>query len=181
MPRKQRTPLPLPERKALAIVARDALDAVIHQFHQASSGWESAAESSALGARQAMEAVSLLKSADRERDALAAANLAANKRIVELEYERDEERRKVDALLESSALLRDERDAARTELARLTTPRPIAEAPRDGTWVLLQWAHQGIWEVGYPDHGEFRGRHGLVLHSAHNPPSHFLPLPEVKP
>ena len=122
-----------------------------------------------------------LRVSERERDAIAAANLAANKRIVELEYERDEERRKVDALLESSALLRDERDAARAELARLTTPRPIAEAPRDGTWVLLQWAHQGIWEVGYPDHGEFRGRHGLVLHSAHNPPSHFLPLPEVKP
>ena len=118
---------------------------------------------------------------EEERRALQSANLAANKRIVELEYERDEERRKVDALLESSALLRDERDAARAELARLTTPRPIAEAPRDGTWVLLQWAHQGIWEVGYPDHGEFRGRHGLVLHSAHNPPSHFLPLPEVKP
>ena len=131
----------------------------------------------------------------QERDALAAANLAANKRIVELEQERDAAKRQISALenqLVNAAALRiedeahcerliAERDAARAELARLTTPRPIAEAPRDGTWVLLQWAHQGIWEVGYPDHGEFRGRHGLVLHSAHNPPSHFLPLPEVKP
>lgn len=48
----------------------------------------------------------------RERDALAAANVAANKRIVALEHERD---------------------AARAALARLTTPRPIAEAPRDGS------------------------------------------------
>ena len=56
------------------------------------------------------------RKAEQERDSLAAANLAANKRIVELEQERDEERRKVDALLESSALLRDERDAARAEL-----------------------------------------------------------------
>ena len=52
-----------------------------------------------------------------DRDEYAAANLAANKRIVALEHERD---------------------AARAELARLTTPRPIAEAPRD-TEILGYW------------------------------------------
>ena len=52
-----------------------------------------------------------------DRDEYAAANLAANKRIVELEHERDE---------------------ARSKLSRLTTPRPIAEAPRDGSPVLCE-------------------------------------------
>ena len=52
-----------------------------------------------------------------ERDEIAAANVAANKRIETLQHERD---------------------AARAELARLTTPRPIAEAPRDGSPVLCE-------------------------------------------
>ena len=56
-----------------------------------------------------------------ERDEIAAANVAANKRIVELEHERD---------------------AARAELARLTTPRPIAEAPREsGKQFIALWMH----------------------------------------
>lgn len=65
-----------------------------------------------------IDVVAALKASDeraRRAEELAAANLAANKRIVELEHERD---------------------AARAELARLTTPRPIAEAPRDGTVVI---------------------------------------------
>ena len=58
-----------------------------------------------------------LKEATAIVEPLKSANLAANKRIVELEQERD---------------------AARAELARLTTPRPIAEAPRDGSPVLCE-------------------------------------------
>jgi len=169
MPRKQRTPLPLPERKALAIAARDALDAVIYQFHQASSGWESTAESSSLGARQAVEVVSLLKSANRERDELAAANLAANKRIVELEHDRD---------------------AARAELARLTTPRPIAEAPRKaGSQIIALWMHGDVVESldvvcwadmddgEHPERKFWMNTAGDVVEHMTN----YLPLPEVKP
>lgn len=96
----------------------------------------------------------------KERDALAAANVAANKRIVELEHERD---------------------AARAELARLTTPRPIADAPRDGkrilaympsteTWMVLVWlVRKECWAC--PD----------FPHVGYYDPSHYLPLPEVKP
>ena len=99
-----------------------------------------------------------LRVSERERDAIAAANLAANKRIVELEHERD---------------------AACAELARLTTPRPIAEAPRDGTWILGVWLdiHASVptsirWVVdAWVDEN----------HENLNEPSHYLPLPEVKP
>ena len=86
----------------------------------------------------------------RERDALAAANVAANKRIVALEHERDERTRMEDGLhdalracdesrnelIDGLRTARDtmdlgkrliqtltaDRDAARAELARLTTP-----------------------------------------------------------
>jgi len=104
-------------------------------------------------------AAALKASEERARKAeeLAAANLAANKRIVELEHERD---------------------AARAELARLTTPRPIAEAPRDGTVILGLWAPdlahpvpvawmEDLWLADF----------GPVAKE----PSHYLPLPEVKP
>ena len=85
-----------------------------------------------------------------DRDEYAAANLAANKRIVALEHERD---------------------AARAELARLTTPRPIAEAPRDGTWVLGLWWGRAIpvvvqWTEGS---GWTDGEYDLK-------PTRFLPL-----
>jgi len=91
-----------------------------------------------------------------DRDEYAAANLAANKRIVELEHERDE---------------------ARSKLSRLTTPRPIAEAPRDGKRSLLHWEHQDTWEVGYGGREGFYDKCGRLLHSSENPPTHFLPLP----
>jgi len=148
----------------------------------------------------------------KERDALAAANLAANKRIVELEQERDAAKRQISALenqLVNAAALRiedeahcerliAERDAARAELARLTTerdemaaeivflrkrlsdlttPRPIAEAPRDGKRSLLHWEHQDTWEVGYGGREGFYDKCGRLLHSSENPPTHFLPLP----
>ena len=142
----------------------------------------------------------------RERDDLAAANLAANKRIVELEQEtdrlitqRDHWEEQVgdmaasagceeefsnwhdhkDCVEERVAVLKTERDAARAELARLTTPRPIAEAPRDGTWILGVWLdiHASVptsirWVVdAWVDEN----------HENLNEPSHYLPLPEVKP
>lgn len=94
----------------------------------------------------------------RERDDLAAANLAANKRIEELEHERD---------------------AARAEFARLTTPRPIAEAPKDGTWILGVWldSHASVptairWVVdAWADESQENLKE----------PTHYLPLPDVKP
>ena len=98
-----------------------------------------------------------LRVSERERDAIAAANLAANKRIVELEHERD---------------------AACAELARLTTPRPIVEAPTDkpvlGIWIdhrgnkcveVLRWC--GYWH----------GSDGTPLYRE----AEYLPLPKVKP
>ena len=104
-----------------------------------------------------------LRVSERERDAIAAANLAANKRIVELEYERDEERRKVDALLESSALLRDERDAARAELARLTTPlasAELAQIEREHATVAANFDHDG---VSPKDSAEAHRNRGVLL------------------
>jgi hypothetical protein len=106
------------------------------------------------------ESTERARKAEQERDDLAAANLAANKRIEELEHERD---------------------AARAELARLTTPRPIAEAPRDGTrilaympstetWMVLVWlVRKECWAC--PD----------FPHVGYYDPAEYLPLPEVKP
>lgn len=95
-----------------------------------------------------------------DRDEYAAANLAANKRIVELERERDE---------------------ARAELARLTTPRPIAEAPKDGAWI------GAIWEDMDAEDCQCYGPIAVVKWrgtgwedsdgDGYEPPSHFLPLP----
>ena len=98
-----------------------------------------------------------------DRDEYAAANVAANKRIAALEYERD---------------------AARAELARLTTPRPIAEAPKDGTWI------GAIWEDMDAEDCQRYGPIAVVKWrgtgwedsdgDGYEPPSHFLPLP-VRP
>ena len=107
-------------------------------------------------------AAALKASEERARKAeeLAAANLAANKRIVELERERDE---------------------ARAELARLTTPRPIAEAPKDGAWI------GAIWEDMDAEDCQCYGPIAVVKWrgtgwedsdgDGYEPPSHFLPLP----
>lgn len=78
-----------------------------------------------------------------------------------------------------------DRDAARAELACLTTPRPIAEAPRDGTWI------GAVWEDMTP---EECARFGLIAvvrwngtrwedsdGDGYEPPTHYIPLPEVKP
>ena len=129
---------------------------------------------------------------EEERRALQSANLAANKRIVELEQERDAAKRQISALenqLVNAAALRiedeahcerliAERDAARAELARLTTPRPIAEAPTDkpvlGIWIdhrgnkcveVLRWGGRWMGALGTPLYRE----------------AEYLPMPEVKP
>ena len=100
------------------------------------------------------------ETAEKQRDDLAAANVAANKRIVELEHERD---------------------AARAELARLTTPRPIAEAPKDGAWIGAIWEdmdaedcqrYEPIAVVKWRGTG-WEDSDG----DGYEPPSHFLPLP----
>ena len=98
-----------------------------------------------------------------ERDEIAAANVAANKRIETLQHERD---------------------AARAELARLTTPRPIAEAPKDGAWI------GAIWEDMDAEDCQRYGPIAVVKWrgtgwedsdgDGYEPPSHFLPLP-VRP
>ena len=95
-----------------------------------------------------------------DRDEYAAANLAANKRIVELEHERDE---------------------ARSKLSRLTTPRPIAEAPATGKV-------RGLWlddngkvereEVVHVSDGYMRDWHDEPFFCPiMGDPTHFLPLP----
>jgi len=75
-----------------------------------------------------------------------------------------------------------ERDAARAELARLTTPRPIAEAPRDGTWVLLPFSTSKWDACRGPSPQYVTARwfaaawvdpQGAML----TEPSHYLPLP----
>ncbi len=67
-----------------------------------------------------------------------------------------------------------ERDAARAELARLTTPRPIAEAPKDGTWIV------GFWDDAPPKvirrwAEQWRDYMGASV--AWRGLTHFLPLP----
>lgn len=83
---------------------------------------------------------------------------------------------------EIAAELRAERDAARAELARLTTPRPIAEAPRDGTWVKIHWSVQQYpylrsvrWAVARyaPDCFVWVDERQEPLLE----PTHYLPLP----
>lgn len=85
---------------------------------------------------------------------------------------------------QTNAVARDcirERDAARAELARLTTPRPIAEAPRDGTRILAfmpsteTWMVLVVWLVpkecwACPD----------FPHVGYYDPTHFFPLPAEK-
>ena len=184
------------------------------------------------------------RKAEQERDAFAAANLAANKRIVELEHERDEWMRRAEGwesesaiaterfnrlataqpgepldmdcgdsscmfatvrggmrtnggcrCLESLGFCRGPHDSLRRMAAEivslrkrlldLTTPRPIAEAPRDGTWVLGYWDETTRLDAGRYSrflvvqwlHDEWLDEDGDEL----NEPSHYLPLPEVKP
>lgn len=70
-------------------------------------------------------------------------------------------------------------EALKNELARLTTPRPIEEAPKDGTWVL------GLWEdaTRAPVVMRYDSESGLWMDESgdrYMRPAHFLPLP-VKP
>ena len=142
-----------------------------------------------------------LRVSERDRDALAAANLAANKRIVELEHERDAallaaqgaRRTAFNAEQKAKALDAVQRDTIarleaqvkelRAELARLTTPRPIAEAPRDGTWVLCKssagWKEGQFCGVNFdpPTCLGWFGRDNRELRRV----TDYLPLPEVKP
>jgi len=160
------------------------------------------------------------KKAEHQRDALAAANLAANKRIVELGHDRDAARAELaqpsicpnctatlrrldrmdstgyaayaldkarkDATGQNKRAQRVEQEAKalRAELARLTTPRPIAEAPRDGTWVQIHWNKKqypqlkGVrWAIAryVPDCFVWVGERQEPLLE----PTEYLPLPEV--
>ena len=140
----------------------------------------------------------------RDRDALAAANLAANKRIVELEHERDAallaaqgaRRTAFNAEQKAKALDAVQRDTIarleaqvkelRAELARLTTPRPIVEAPRDGTWVLLPFSTSKWDACRGPSPQYVTARWFAAAWADPNgalltEPSHYLPLPDVKP
>ena len=132
----------------------------------------------------------------RDRDALAAANLAANKRIVELEHERDAallaaqgaRRTAFNAEQKAKALDAVQRDTIarleaqvkelRAELARLTMPRPIVEAPTDRPVLGIWIDHRGnkCVEVLRWD-GRWRGALGTPLYRE----AEYLPMPEVKP
>ena len=134
--------------------------------------------------------------ARQDRDEYAAANLAANKRIVELEQETDglhdalrtcDESRKelIDGLKTARdtldlgkrliQALQHERDTARAELARLTTPRPIAEAPKDERSRILARGRDGQWREMRLVRGEWRwfGAGNEHIES----PTEYLPLP----
>jgi hypothetical protein len=145
--------------------------------------------------------------ARQDRDEYAAANLAANKRIVELEQETDglhdalrtcDESRKelIDGLKTARdtldlgkrliQALQHERDAARAELARLTTPRPIEEAPKDSrTQIVALWMDGNeiesmdvvIWaDMDDGEHPERKFWMNMAGDSVEHM-THFLPLP----
>jgi len=82
-------------------------------------------------------------------------------------------------IAEAKALeMAQELAALKSALARLTTPRPIEEAPKDGTWVLVYWdmqPHEPPIVVQAAARGWWDG-----LRYVEPQPTHFLPLP-VKP
>ena len=127
---------------------------------------------------------------------LATALRAECKRIVELEQETDglhdalrtcDESRKelIDGLKTARdtldlgkrliQALQHERDTARAELARLTTPRPIAEAPKDERSRILARGRDGQWREMRLVRGEWRwfGAGNEHIES----PTEYLPLP----
>lgn len=70
----------------------------------------------------------------------------------------------------------------RAELRRLTTPRPIEEAPKDGTWVLGMWPESNEWPpIVMRWTGKEWQREDPAARDEGYMPTHFLPLPEVKP
>lgn len=188
-------------------------------------------------------AAALKASEERARKAeeLAAANLAANKRIVALEHERDEWMRRAEGweseaaiaaerfnrlaaaqpgepldmdcgdsgcafaktrsgmrtnggcrCLESLGFCRGQTDSLRKmaaeivslrkRLSNLTTPRPIADAPRDGTWILGCWPESNEWPpIVMHWTGKEWQREDPAERDEGYMPTHYLPLPEVKP
>lgn len=161
--------------------------------------------------------IASLRCAEGSLKEYAAANVAANKRIEALEYERDEAREWVRKMVRETQTLTCvycghayppgtpthgsevltahieqcerhparrlvlERDAARAELARLTTPRPIAEAPKDGRDVLVLWINENdrnvTPEVMYWDDERAKWMRGAESEIWEQQPTHFLPLP----
>ena len=185
-----------------------------------------------------------LKASDeraRKAEELAAANVAANKRIVELEHERDKWMRRAEGweseaaiaserynrlaaaqpgepldmdcgdsscafaktrsgmrtnggcrCLENLGFCRGQTDSLRRmaaeimslrkRLSDLTTPRPIAEAPRDGRSVLVCWGvgRKGcLWtpEVMHWDDDRAKWMRGAESVPWAQQPTHYLPLP----
>jgi hypothetical protein len=157
--------------------------------------------------------------AEKQCAELAAANLGANKRIVELEHERDAARAELARLttpLASAELAQIEREHAivaasfdrdgvspkdsaeahrnrgvlLAEIRRLTTPRPIAEAPRKaGSQIIALWMDGDVVESmdvvcwadmddgDHPERKFWMNTAGDVVEHM----THYLPLPEVKP
>jgi len=174
---------------------------------------------------------------EKERDDIAAANVAANAEIVRLQGLLDEARRFAKENAEHALDIAKERDAARAELAeecqltddasrlvvlcldalgedvarlanepyeanrlnslrrgipdrikalraelaRLTTPRPIAEAPKDGRDVLVCWGvdrrnQPCTPEVMYWDDERAKWMRGAESEIWEQQPTHFLPL-----
>ena len=100
-------------------------------------------------------------------------------------YELDKARKDAAGQNKRAQKAEQEAKALRAELARFTTPRPIVEAPRDGTWI------GAVWEDMTP---EECARFGLIAvvrwngtrwedsdGDGYEPPTHYIPLPEVKP
>lgn len=82
--------------------------------------------------------------------------------------------------------LKDDVEALRTVLAALEW-RPIAEAPQDGTEVLVVvpdedtpgYAYLAFYDAGWPYFGEWVNINGTVITGATHF-RHIVPLPEVK-
>lgn len=86
--------------------------------------------------------------------------------------------------LQNLGFCRGERESLRRMAAEILTlraaqtPRPIAEAPKDGTWVLVYWDTQPH-EAPIVVQGEARGWWDGFRY-VEPPPTHFLPLPVTR-
>lgn len=83
--------------------------------------------------------------------------------------------------LATSLRLERERDAARAEIRRLTELRPIAEAPRDGTWVLGIAPGYGRPVAVRWDSDRWAADSDADEYQITIEPTHFLPLSDGMP
>lgn len=89
-----------------------------------------------------------------------------------------EERNAARDLARSLEGYRDRFVSVERELARLTAPRPIAEAPKDGTWLLGLWPESNEWPpIVMRWTGKEWQREDPADRDEGYRPTHWLPLP----